>query len=288
MGAKVRTIRRRRKAVTTTQQITRAMELIAASRIIRAQNRAVRARPFARAIGEMIEMLTGEVTESPLLAEREVRRVGLIAITSDRGMCGAYNSNLLRSAERARARETELGREVRVTAVGKKGISYYRFRHVPLDAEFQGMTDRPRYSGAKQIAERVIAQYVAGEIDLILIAYTDFVSMALQRARVAQILPAAAGLERAREEGAHALFDFEPDPDEFLHALLPHYVEMKIYAALLESSASEHAARRRAMKDATDNAGDLMKVLTRDENRARQAEITSELADLVGAAEALK
>lgn len=264
------------------------MELIATSRIVRAQARALKARPFARILGEMVGMLTGEVRESPLLQEREVRNVSLIVITSDRGLCGAYNSNLLREAERARRRSTEAGHDVRITAVGRKALSYYRFRRVPMAGEFIGVSDRPTYADAKKIAAQAIEQYLSQEVDRILLAYTDFVSLSLQRARVAQILPAPRREDVPPPEGVRPVFDFEPPPEEFLHALLPWYVDVKVYAAMLESSASEHAARRRAMKDATDNATDLLKVLTRDENRARQAEITSEIADLVGAAEALQ
>lgn len=287
MAAKVRDIRRRIRSVQSTQQITRAMELIAASRILRAQATAVRARPFARAIGEMVEMVASEAQESPLLAEREVRRAGLLVVTSDRGLCGAYNSNVLREADRARSRETQAGHEIRTVAVGRKAVSYYRFRRVPLVTQFTGVTDTPRYEHARQISERLIEQYLSGEIDKLAVVYTDFVSTFLQRARVAQILPVPRP-EKAGAEEARPLFDFEPEPAELLEALLPRYVEVKIYAALLESSASEHAARRRAMKSATDNAEDLLKALIRDVNRARQSEITSELADLVGAAEALR
>ena len=288
MGAKVRAVRRRRRAVLTTQQITRAMELIAASRIVRAQMRALRARPFARAIGELVEMLTGEVKESPLLLEREVRNVALIVITSDRGLAGSYNSNVLREAERARSRESGAGANVSVTAVGKKAISFYRFRRVPLEGEFTGMSDQPRYADAARVAEGIIERFVSADIDKVLIAYTDFVSMSLQRAHVVQVLPALPPEETDETDQPGALFEFEPEPALLLDALLPRYVEMKLFAALLESSASEHAARRRAMKDATDNAVDLLKVLKRDEDRARQSEITSEIADLVGAAEALR
>lgn len=287
MGAKVRAIRRRKRAVNTTQQITRAMELIAASRIVRAQAQALRARPYSKAIGEMVEMLASESRESPLLAEREVRNAGLVVITSDRGLAGAYNSNVIREADRARSREESAGHGLKITAVGKKGIANLRFRRIPLEAEFSGVSDRPRYADAKAIAHGLIENYVSREIDAVLLAYTDFVSMSLQRAHVAQILPARQ--RGAAQEGVvRSLFDFEPEPDRLLNSILPRYVEMKIYAALLESAASEHAARRRAMKDATDNATELLKLLNRDENRARQAEITNEIADLVGASEALK
>lgn len=287
MGAKVRAIRRRRRAVATTQQITRAMELIAASRIVRAQARAVRARPYARAIGEMIEMLAGEGGQSSLLTDREVRNTGLIVITSDRGLAGAYNSNVLREADRARLREEGAGHGVKVIAVGKKGITNFRFRRIPLVAEYSGISDQPRYADAAEIARGAIESFVSAEIDTLYLTYTDFVSMALQRARIAQILPARR-VELKPQEGPSALFDFEPEPHELLDSILPRYIEIKIYAALLESAASEHAARRRAMKDATENATEVLKLLTRDENRARQAEITNEIADLVGASEALK
>lgn len=287
MGAKLRVIKRRIRSVQSTQQITRAMELIAASRIVRAQARAERARPYARAIGDMVEMLATESWESPLLAEREVRSVGLIVITSDRGLCGAYNANVLREAQRAREREERAGRTVEVTAVGKKGSSFFRFRRVPLAAEFTGVSDNPTYADARRISERAIAKYVGGEIDALLLAYTDFVSTFLQRAHVAPILPVPRP-EGAPPEGPRAIFEYEPEPAALMEALLPRYVEVKVYAALLESSASEHAARRRAMKEATDNAEDLLKVLSQLRNRLRQQEITSEIADIVGAAEGLR
>jgi F-type H+-transporting ATPase subunit gamma len=295
MGAKVRDIRRRIRSVKSTQQITRAMELIAASRIVRAQSRALRARPFAQAIGEMMEMVAGEARGSPLLEEREVATTGLVVITSDRGLCGAYNANVLREAERLRRREAEAQHALAITAVGKKAISYFKFRRVPMAAQFVGVSDTPRFKDARRIAEGVIRAYGEGQIDRVVIAYTDFVSTFLQRARVTQILPVprpqagTRGAGPAADGGApRALFDFEPEPADLLQGLLPRYVQVKLFAALLESSASEHAARRRAMKNATDNAEDLLRDLTRDVNRARQAEITSELADLVGAAEALR
>lgn len=286
MGAKVRAIKRRRKAVLAIQQITRAMELIAATRIVRAQAAAGKARPYARAIGEIIEMLASASDQAPLLADREVANAELVVVTSDRGLCGAYNSNVLREAERARARELSGGQGVKVTAVGKKGLSYYRFRGVPLASDFQGISDRPSYAHARRVAADITSRFVSGEVDRVLLAYTDFVSISLQRPRVVQILPAARDDEPAAE-GPRPMFEFEPEPAELLEALLPRYVEVKVFAALLESAASEHAARRRAMKDATDNAADAVKLLKRQEDRARQAEITSELADLTGSARAL-
>jgi F-type H+-transporting ATPase subunit gamma len=289
MGAKVRAIKRRMRSVASTRKITKAFELIAASRIIKAQTRATEARPYADAIGEMVEMLASEARSSPLLAERpDVRNVGLVVITADRGLCGAYNSNVLREAERARRRETGAGREVRITGVGRKALSYYRFRRIPMAAEFAGVSDRPTYDDAKRIAAALIQQFVAGEIDKLFIAYTQYASSFVQRPRVVQVLPARVGEAAPAGGGPQAAFEYEPEPAALLEALLPRYVQMKLYAAMLESAASEHAARRRAMRAASDNADDLMKVLNLTANQARQSEITSEIADIVGGAEALR
>jgi F-type H+-transporting ATPase subunit gamma len=288
MAEKASDLRVRIRSVEATKKITNAMQLIAASRIIRAQARTERSRPYAKAIGDMIEMLASEAKSSPLLAERpEVANVGVIAITSDRGLAGAYNSNVLREAQRAVARERELGREVKITSVGRKGASFFRFRHISVANSFTGMSDRPSYENAKEIATGIIGAFTGGEVDKVSIAYTDFVSSSLQRARVAQILPVPKPETEAAPEGPQALFDFEPEPEALLEALLPRYVEIKIFAAMLESSTSEHAARMRAMRNATDKAEELIKVFQLRANKARQAEITSELADIVGATEAL-
>lgn len=290
MAEKARDITRRIRSIESTKKITNAMQLIAASRILRAQARTEASRPFARAIGEMIEMLASESQSSPLLAERdEIRRVGIIVITGDRGLAGAYNSNVLREAQRAVNREREAGREVKLTTVGRKGAAYFKFRRVAIDAEFTGMSDKPRYSDAKKIASKVIDEFVGGDVDKILLAYTDFHSASLQRARVAQILPVPRPAEERKEaDAARAVFEFEPEPDALLSALLPRYVEAKVYAALLESSTSEHAARMRAMKSATDKAEELIKIYQLLANKARQSEITNEIADIVGATEALR
>lgn len=289
MAEKARDIARRIRSIEATKKITNAMHLIAASRIIRAQARTERSRPFARAMGEMIEMLASESRSSALLSEREdTRNVALVVITGDRGLAGAYNSNVLREAQRALDRERSAGRNVRIITVGRKGVNYFKFRRMPIESTFIGVSDKPTYEHAQQIARGVIESFVSLETDKVLIAYTDFVSAALQRTRVVQVLPVPRPEEERRAEGPQGLFDFEPEPDELLDALLPRYVEVKIYAALLESSTSEHASRMRAMKNATDKAEELIDIFTVRANKARQGEVTSELADIVGATEALR
>ncbi|MGI8426679.1 MAG: F0F1 ATP synthase subunit gamma [Actinomycetota bacterium] len=290
MAEKARDIRRRIKTVESTKKITNAMQLISASRIHKAQARTERSRPFSQAIGEMIEMLASESKSSPLLSERpEVRHVGVIAVTGDRGLAGAYNSNVLREAQRAAARERDAGAEVRITAVGRKGAGFFKFRKVQVAHEFSGLSDAPGYTDAKKIAESIIAEYISGDLDKVLVAYTDFVSVGVQRARVTQILPVPRSEEAPAEATSQgASFEFEPEPDALLEALLPRYVEIKVFSALLESSTSEHAARMRAMKSATDKAEELIKLYQLKANKARQSEITNEIADIVGATEALR
>lgn len=289
MSEKARDIRRRIKTVESTKKITNAMQLIAASRIAKAQARAERARPFARAIGEMIEMLASQAKSSPLLAGRaETNNVGIVVLTGDRGLAGAYNSNVLKEAQRVAQRHREAGRQTRVTSIGRKGAGFFKFRGVPLAATFQGMSDKPAYADAKKVAKGVIDDYLSGGVDLVMLSYTEFLSAGVQRAKVAQILPVPQNeTESKKSDGPQAEFDFEPEPEELLNALLPRYVEMKIYGAMLESSTSEHAARMRAMKSATDKAEDLIKNYQLRANKARQAEITGEIADIVGATEAL-
>ncbi|MDQ4148570.1 MAG: F0F1 ATP synthase subunit gamma [Actinomycetota bacterium] len=287
MAEKARDIRRRIRSIESTKKITNAMQLIAASRIAKAQARTEAARPFARAIGEMIKMLASESKSSPLLAERDIRTTAIVVLTGDRGLAGAYNANVLREAQRAVARQRQVGREAKVTSVGRKGASYFRFRGTELAGFFSGMADKPSYADAKKIADGIIGEYLEERVDLVQIAYTEFLSAGVQRARVAQILPVPRPEEQEPKEGPSAMFDFEPEPDALLEALLPRYVEVKIYGALLESSTSEHAARMRAMKSATDKAEELIKVFQLRANKARQSEITNEIADIVGATEAL-
>jgi F-type H+-transporting ATPase subunit gamma len=288
MAEKARDIKRRIKSVESTKKITNAMQLIAASRIGKAQARTERARPYANAITEMIEMLADESRSSPLLAEREIESAGILVITGDRGLSGAYNANVLREAQRAVARQRQAGREAKVISIGRKGGSYFRFRGTELAGTFSGMSDKPSYEDAQEIAKGIIDDYTEGRMDVVLLVYTEFLSASVQRARVAQILPVPRPEEEEEEdEGPKAVFEFEPEPDALLEALLPKYVEVKVFGALLESSTSEHASRMRAMKSATDKAEELIKVFQLKANNARQAEITNEIADIVGGTEAL-
>ncbi len=287
MAEKARDIKRRIKSDESTKKITNAMQLIAASRIGKAQARTERARPYANAITEMIEMLADESRSSPLLAEREIESAGILVITGDRGLSGAYNANVLREAQRAVARQREAGREAKVISIGRKGGSYFRFRGTELAGTFSGMSDKPSYEDAQEIAKGIIDDYTEGRMDVVLLVYTEFLSASVQRARVAQILPVPRPEEEEEDEGPKAVFEFEPEPDALLEALLPKYVEVKVFGALLESSTSEHASRMRAMKSATDKAEELIKVFQLKANNARQAEITNEIADIVGGTEAL-
>lgn len=292
MGARLRQARRRIRSVQSTMKITRAMELIAASRIIKAQQRVEAARPYAERIQAAIRELSGiteVMTQFPLLAEREeVRCVGVLVVTSDRGLAGGYNSNVIRVAERLIREAQQGGRDYRLHLVGKKGISYFRFRGYNIASQVQGVSDTPRYEDAEAIGRRLIDEFTSGETDQVIVAYTDFKSVAVQRSTSTSVLPITKE-EVQREEGViPPLYEFEPEPAQILELLLPRYVITIVYAAMLESSASEHASRRRAMKTATENAHELLGLLTRIANRERQAEITTEIMDIVGGAEALR
>ena len=286
MGARLRDIQRRIRSVESTKKITKAMELISASRIMRAERRVAEARPYSEAIDRMIRDLaaTAEKLEHPLLELKESGDDGIVVITADRGLAGAYNANALRLAERTRR---SVGDNAVTYAIGRKAISAFRFRRIPIEAQWSGFSDRPTYDDAKQIADKLIEDFNSGKIRSAQLVMTRFESLLVQRPDMVQILPVK---QEAVEGGREfpPLFEFEPEPTELLAELLPRYVEMRIYHALLESAASEHAARRRAMSAATDNAEDLINNLTRVMNQARQAEITAEIADIVGGAEALR
>ena len=291
-AGELRVLRRRIRSVKSTQKITRAMELIAASRIARARRRVEEARPYAESITQVMRDLATEqeVTDSPLMAgmaaEGEAKRVGLVVITSDRGLAGAYNSNALRRAERTIAAHRDERREVALYLVGNKAESHFNYAGEEFAQVWAGISDRPEYDDAKEIARHLSDAYAAGELDRVEVLYTDFRSALTQVSTVTQILPIDVEDLSGGDEYPPT-FDFEPDPVTLLESLIPRYVEAKVFAALLESAASEHASRQRAMKAATDNADEIVDNLTREANRARQAAITTEITEIVGGAEAL-
>ena len=286
MGAKLRDIQRRIRSVESTQKITKAMELISASRIIRAERRVREARPYAEKLTQVIRDLaaTTERLEHPLLETGAQGAQAIVVVSADRGLAGAYNANALRLAERTRR---ELGDDATAYAIGRKAISAYRFRRIEMQAQWSGFSDTPKYADAQEVATKLIEDFSEGRLRTARLVFTRFESLMLQRPVVMDLLPIK---EEAMEGGREfsPLFEFEPEPTELLKLLLPLYVEVQVYQALLESAASEHAARRRAMSAATENAEELIENLTRVMNQARQAEITSEIADIVGGAEALR
>jgi F-type H+-transporting ATPase subunit gamma len=290
MGAELRAVRRRIRSVRSTMKITRAMELIAASQIRRAQARVRESRPYAELITRAIGDLTGqsESVEHPLLEVRQqAEAAAVLVVTSDRGLAGAYNANVLRRTEELLAALRDEGKEPKLYVAGKKGLSYFRFRERPVEKSWSGLSERPSYDHAKDMADTMIDAFLSREVDEIFAVYTDFVSALTQRAEARQFIPLVVEEVQVEEEGPYPLYIFEPSASEILDSLLPRYVETRVFAALLESAASEHAARQRAMKAATDNADDLIKSLTRVANQARQAEITTEIMEIVGGAEAL-
>lgn len=294
-GGEERILRRRISSVQSTKKITRAMELIAATRVVKAQQRAHAARPYANRITTVIEDLAaaGATAEHPLLRQSsEIRRVGYVVITSDRGLAGPYNSSVIRAAEREIMAGTREGRDYSLILVGRKGRDYFRFRNYRIDASFEGMSDTPRYDDARRLSEEVSGRFIAGDVDQVILVYMEFVSLGSQKVAVRRFLPLATIEEIAALGGgsaeARAAFEFEPSPSGVLEVLLPRYVESRLFSALLDAAASEHANRQRAMKAATDNAEELIVKLTRMMNRARQDAITTEIMEIVGGAEALR
>ncbi|MCX7621675.1 MAG: F0F1 ATP synthase subunit gamma [Acidimicrobiales bacterium] len=288
-GGQERALRRRIKSIESTKKITRAMELIAATRVVKAQERAAAARPYAEEITSVILDLAkaGAATEHPLLRDYpDARTACMVVITSDRGLCGAYNSTVLRLAERELREHREHGLDYSLVVVGKKAETYFRFRNYRIDASFLGVTDRPTYDQAKQIAAAFRSRFENGEFSSVDLVYTRFKNAASQEAVVRRFLPLEVR-EREPSEGPTADLEYEPSPTAILNELLPRYVESRVFSALLDASASEHAARQRAMKAATDNAEELKINLTRIMNRARQDAITTEIMEIVGGAEAL-
>ncbi len=291
MGAKLRQVRRRIRSVQSTMKITRAMELIAASRIMRAQQRVEAARPYAEHLTSAMEDVarqTGALFH-PLLEERpDPRRAAVFLVSSDRGLAGAYNANVIRRAERVMGRLRGAGMEPILYVAGRKGQSYFRFRRVPIERGWIGMSEVPTYDQAEEVAGTLIRAFTEERVDAVHAVYTDFRSAFTLRPIDKRFLPVAPEEVTGEPGEPSAEYIFEPPPGVLLDGLLPRYVTAKIFHAMMESAASEHASRRRAMKAATDNAEDLIRRLTRMANQARQAEITTELMEVVGGAEALK
>jgi F-type H+-transporting ATPase subunit gamma len=291
-GGQERILRRRIRSVQATKKITRAMELIAASRIVRAQQRVAAAVPYAERITSVVRDLaqTGERAESPLLQSREqVQRIAYVVIVGDRGLCGAYNANVLRAAEGEIKQDALHGLDYSILAVGRKAENYYRFRGYKVEASFTGFSENPTYADAQRVAGHAIDQFLAGEVDRVRIVYTRFVSVGYQEVVSRPLAPLEGELvaDVGESEREAAGYEFEPSPGAILEVLLPRYAEARVYAALLNAAASEQAARQRAMKAATDNAEELIRNLTRVMNRARQDSITTEIMEIVGGAEAL-
>ncbi|MBU6329406.1 MAG: F0F1 ATP synthase subunit gamma [Acidobacteria bacterium] len=288
-GGQERILRRRIKSVESTKKITRAMELIAATRVVKAQDRAASARPYSDEITSVIIDLlrAGAAKEHPLLRENpEARIAAFVVITSDRGMCGAYNTNVIRAAERAMAAARAKGLGFSLIVVGKKAQKQFKFQGLELDAAFEGMTDQPVYDNARDVAATVRRRYETGELAYVDLAYTRFLSAGVQQAVVQRFLPLEVP-EVEAADGPTADLEYEPSPTGILNEILPRYLESRLFSALLDASASEHASRQRAMKAATDNAEDLKVQLSRTMNRARQDAITTEIMEIVGGAEAL-
>jgi F-type H+-transporting ATPase subunit gamma len=294
LGAQLRAVRQRIRSIQSTAKITRAQELIAASRIIKAQQRVREATPYAEAVREAVEAVVSRSAsvDHPLVREPRTReRAAILILTSDRGFAGGYNANVLREAQRLREMLDERGVAAATYVVGTKGIVWHRFRDREISGEWSGFTERPAYSNARDVTVTLLEQFDKpadeGGADEIHIVYTEFVSMLTQRPVVRRILPLEIEEVEQPTTGPVTIYEFEPSAPDVLDALLPWYVESRVYQALLESSAAEIASRRRAMKSATDNANELLEQFTREANKARQAEITQEISEIVGGANAL-
>jgi len=294
MGAQLRLVRRRIGTVQSIAKITRAQELIASSRIVRAQQQQRAAEPYARELTRAVEAVISRSTNitHPFTTEpQHPTRAAVLILTSDQGFAGAYNSNVLRESARLRQALRERRLEPVLYVAGRKGIAWHRFRELELAGSWSGFSSTPRYRDAKAIADVLLEAFEAedaSKVDEIHLVGTEFVSMLTQRPSVRRLLPLEISeTDEPSPHGPLPQYEFEPGPAEVLDALLPQYVASRIFYALLEAAASELASRRRAMKAATDNANDLLETLTREANNARQAEITQDISEIVGGANAL-
>jgi F-type H+-transporting ATPase subunit gamma len=316
MAAQIRVLRRRIKSTQSIKKITRAMELIATSRIVKARARVEEAKPYAEQMTAMLtELASNSALDHPLLVEREnPTRAVVLVVTSDRGQAGGYNANVLREAEQLQSLLREQGKEPVLYVIGRKGVNYYRFRRRAVTASWTGFSEQPTYADAAEAARTLVAAFMAGAggrdteeaadtsgapaeqveaVDELHLVYTQFKNMVTQIPQARRMAPMEveyADEDAASEESSSevkALYEFEPDAETLFDALLPKYIGARLFAALLESAASESANRQRAMKAATDNANELIRTLTLESNQARQAQITQEISEIVGGADAL-
>jgi len=295
MGAQMRVYRQRIRSVQATKKITRAMELIAASRVVKARQRVIESTPYASALTRAVSAVaTFSNVEHPLTTEHpQVRRAAMVIITSDRGLAGAYSSAVLKESEKLAELLRDEGKEVIPYLVGRKAVGFYKFRRREFAQEWSGFSDSPTFEVAREIGARItedfIKDYDTGGVDEVHVVFTRFVSMVTQEPEVIRLLPleVVEGTEAPESDEVLPLYEFEPSADQVLDALLPKYVTERLFNALLQSAASELAARQRAMKSATDNAEELIRKYTRLANQARQAEITQEISEIVGGADAL-
>jgi F-type H+-transporting ATPase subunit gamma len=296
MAATLRELRGRIRSAGSIKKITKAQEMIATSRIGKAQTRLQAARPYAAEITNMLTTLAAEAAlDHPLLVEHsEPKRAGVLVVSSDRGLCGAYNSSVFRRAEELFSLLRSDGKTPVLYTVGRKAQGYYTFRNWDIVESWTGFSERPSYEDAAKIAETLVSAFMAGAegeqdgpagVDELHIVYTEFKSMMSQSAEAHRIAPMV--VEYVEDPGPFTLYSFEPDATTLFESLLPRYLTTRVYAALLESAASELASRQRAMKSASDNADDLIKALTLEANRERQAQITQEISEIVGGANAL-
>ncbi|WP_187764714.1 F0F1 ATP synthase subunit gamma [Saccharopolyspora spinosa] len=301
--AQLRELRNRIRSIKSTRKITKAQELIATSRIMKAQARVAASRPYAEEITSVLSALADVSTlDHPLLTERSnPKHAGVLVVTSDRGFCGGYNANVIKAAEELQALLREQGKDPVLYVIGRKGETYYRFRQREIEASWTGFSDRPDYANAAEIGETLVKAFLAGAddylddggpdgklgVDELHLVHTEFVSMLTQRPTVRRIAPLEVEYSDEPVKTLKSTYEFEPDAETLFAALLPKYIKTRLFAGLLDSAASEHAARRTAMKSATDNADELIRNLSREANQARQAQITQEISEIVGGVEAL-
>ncbi|OUV17283.1 MAG: F0F1 ATP synthase subunit gamma [Cellulomonadaceae bacterium TMED98] len=296
MGAQLRVYRQKIRSAKATKKITRAMELISASRIQKAQQRMAEAGPYSRAVTRAVSAVaTYSDIDHPLLTEAEnPKRAAVVVFAADRGLAGAFSAQVLREAGELAERLKGEGKEVIYYVLGRKAVQYFQFRERPMEKHWLGGSDQPQFETAKEVAETVIEKFTEdsdqGGVDELHIVFNRFVSLVTQQPDVVRVLPleVVEGVEESEDTEVYPLYEFEPEPADVLDALLPRYIETRIFQAMLQSAAAEHAARQKAMKSASDNADKLVENYTRLANNARQAEITQQISEIVGGANALQ